>query len=460
MKLFKIILALFVAMIFFNSCQKEYSVEGGGLKPGVGNWEFVDSTHSYFGNMDSAYVVSTGATKELHLDGTSSDGSQIFRLVLYADSFKVGTYKASLFQSSFDYTATAKTIYQANELVGEFVVNITSLSSSLIVGTFSGTALDSANQLRNISQGKFKATFGGVVTTPTSTGVLGDSSGNCKPVVINGTYKQGVATTSANTVQVQVTVAVAGTYSISTNSVNGITFSKIGTFTNTGVQNVILTASGTPALSGNQTFTLNYGNSQCAFDVNFLAGVAPSGDYYPLTINSNWTYGEIGAPVTDSFTYKVENNTKIINGNTYSLLGIYDVPPAQALDSSYLRKSNGIYYSYTDYATYFSFDQPVFGEIIILKDNVPIGNSWVSPTVTGTIAGIPVQVHFNMTILAKSVSVVVGSFSFPDVIKVKMDSYVGNLQVGTAELWYAKNVGLIYMELGTSVFQAGRFEIF
>src|SRR5665647_2671524 len=357
MKLFKIILAIFVTSVLFSACKKEYSIENGGLKLIVGNWEFTDSARTYKGNMDSAFIVTTGATKELHLNGTSSDGSQNFNMVLYADSFNIGSYKASLFQSSFDYTTTAKTIYQANQLVGEFIVNITSISSSLITGTFSGSALDSTNTITNITLGKFKSTLGGQSSAPTSSGVLGDSSGNCKPVILNGVYTQGMVMTAANTVQVQVTVAVPGTYSIFTNSVNGITFSNTGTFANAGPQNVI-------------------------------------------------------------------------------------------------------HYSYLDYAAYFSFDQPVFGEIIILKDNVPQGATWVTPTVTGTIAGVSVQVHFNMTILAKGIPEVVGGFSFPDVIKVKMDSYVGALPIGTTELWYARNVGLIYMKQGTSVFQAGRFQIF
>src|SRR5665213_1492426 len=132
MKLFKIALALFTIALLFNGCAKEYSVETGGLKLPVGNWEFKNGTTSYAGNMDTAYIAPAGATKQLHLDGTSTDGTQNFHMVLYADSFPVGTYKASLFQSTFDYTATAKTIYEASQLIGEFTVNITSINSSLI----------------------------------------------------------------------------------------------------------------------------------------------------------------------------------------------------------------------------------------------------------------------------------------------------------------------------------------
>ena len=68
MKLIKIFLTLFFFSILLNSCQKEYSVENGGLKLAAGNWEFIDSAQSYFGNMDTAYIVTTGTTKELHLD--------------------------------------------------------------------------------------------------------------------------------------------------------------------------------------------------------------------------------------------------------------------------------------------------------------------------------------------------------------------------------------------------------
>jgi len=267
MKLFKITLALLVATLFFNACQKEYSVEKSQSK-GSGSWEFTDSANTYKGNMDSAYIISSGITKQLHLDGTSSDGSQHFFMVLYADSFQVGTYKASLFQCSFVYTTNAKTIYQASELIGEFIVDVSSISSSSIVGTFSGTAEDSTNALKNITLGKFTANFNTDSSATISSGVLGDSSGNCKPVVINGIYKQGVATTDSNTVQVQVTVAEAGSYTITTNNVDGIIFGNTGTFNSTGIQNVLLYAGGTPLAAGNQVYTLKYGNSQCAFTLS------------------------------------------------------------------------------------------------------------------------------------------------------------------------------------------------
>ncbi|MEP6947758.1 MAG: hypothetical protein ABI863_00725 [Ginsengibacter sp.] len=265
----KITFCLILTALLFNACNKEYSVEGGNLKIPTGTWEFTDSLKQFQGNMDTA-IVSTilgSTTKELQLLGTSLDGTQSFHMDLFADIFATGTYKASLFQSAFQYSLPAKTLYQADQLSGEFIVNITSYSDNFVSGTFSGASLDSASKTKNLSQGKFTSTIG--TKAVVSSGVFGDSSGNCKPVTLAGVYTQGVALTAANTVQVQVTVAVAGTYTITSNTVNGVSFSKTGTFTSAGVQAVLLNGSGTPTGSGPQNYTITYGNSQCGFVVNF-----------------------------------------------------------------------------------------------------------------------------------------------------------------------------------------------
>ena len=120
-------------MVLFNACAKEYSLEGGDLKVPTGTWEFKDSLKQFQGNMDTAYIsLSRLATKELQLIGTSADGSQTFHMHLFADTFKTGIYKASLFQSSFDYSIPAKTLYEADQLTGEFIVNITSLPKIIL----------------------------------------------------------------------------------------------------------------------------------------------------------------------------------------------------------------------------------------------------------------------------------------------------------------------------------------
>lgn len=464
MKLLKVILTLFVGMVLLNACKKEYSFEKNSQKP-TGNWEFKDSAHQYTGDMDTAYISGTGTSKELHLTGVSTDGGQVFSLILYADTFQTGSYKTSLSQISFDYSASGIMLYQASQLNGEFIVNITSINASQVTGSFSGMAKDSANNFKSLFDGKFKANFATLPVEPTSSGVLGDSSGNCKPVVLSGEYKQGITVTSANTVQVQVTVASAGTYNITTDPVNGITFSKTGTFSSTGVQSITLTASGTPAFSGEQAFTLHYGNSQCAFKVTFLPGVAPSNDYYPLKVDNgynDWYYGEtMSGMAMDSFMYKILPDTKVIAGNTYSVLGEYDVATMQFMDTAFfLRKNAGNYYSYIDLSKSLPFDQPTPAEIIILKDNVAKGSTWQSATVSGTAGGVPVSAYFKFTLLDKAVPATIGRFNFNDVIKVKMDAYVNSVMIRSTEMWYAKNVGLIYVNDGASIVEIGDFHIY
>ncbi len=553
MKLTKIAICFFLAAVLLNACRKEYSLEGGGLKIPSGTWEFKDSLTQYLGDMDSAYIVSGGSlnTNELNLVGHSKDGSQTFLLHLYADTFKVGTYKASFFQASFEYTSGGKSIYQAGQLIGEFIVNITSYTNNFISGSFTGRALDSVGNSKLLTQGKFVSTIGGGASNNgVSTGVLGDSSGNCKPVTIAGFYTKNIILTTANTVQAQVTVASPGSYSITTNTVNGITFSKTGTFTSTGVQNVVLSGSGTPTNSGDQSFTLSYGNSKCSFKINFglpadgtlgggggsctpftFAGIYQQGlvlnasntvqiqvnvtttgnynittnsvngltfssagnfsvtglqtvtltgngtplnagvqnfavtfgattcnfsitftpgviqDYFPLNLNSTWTYGLEGGTVSDSVSNTVINYSPVFGGKTYSTIASNSVPPAGlAIDSFYYRKPGGDYYQYINYKNYIPFDQSVQGEFIFLKDNVPNGTTWLTPSVNGTFTGNPVSGYIKMTILAKSVAVTIGSFNFPDVIKVKYEFFVNGISaaIETDERWFANTVGEIY----------------
>ncbi len=550
MKLIRISIYLILAAILLNACQKEYSNENGNLSIPSGTWQFKDSSKLFIGNMDSAKLSTSTVNnlQELHLIGTSADGFQTFDMQLYADTIQAGTYKASLYQSTFNYTQTAKTIYQADQLIGEFTVVITSFSSTLVTGTFSGTAIDSSGMLIQLTEGKFTSTIAGAPAIGASVGVLGDSSGNCKPVTLNGAYAQGVALTSANTVLAQVTVATAGTYTISTNTVNGVTFSGTGTFTSAGQQTVTLTGSGTPANSGNTSFTLSYGNSKCAFTVNFsspaagtlgggggsctpftlagvyqqgvllnasntvqiqinvttvgaynittntnngvtfsasgtfsatglqtvtltgsgtpasqgaqsftvtfggssctfnltfLAGVTPSGDYFPLSANSNWTYGLTGGTPSDSIHFAVLNYNPSFGGNLYNTIAVYNEPPTTPTDSLYYRKPGGDYYQYAIYSSIVPFDQQVSGEFIFLKDNVAIGTTWTSPDISGTIGGLPVTVSIKMTLLDKG-PVTINTFNFPDVIKVKYEYMVSGSVYETDQRWFAKNVGEVY----------------
>ena len=571
MKLLRIIFSVLFASVLLNACQKDYSVENGLKAITTGTWQFTNGSTKYSGNMDTVYQTTAGSTNELFLIGTTTNGSQSFEMHLFADSFKVGTYKASAFQSSFTYSSTGKTIYQASQLIGEFVVNITSINNNNITGTFSGSALDSTNNLVQLTAGSFKSTFANGIINPSSSGVLGDSSGNCKPVIISGTYALGIPTSPSNTVQVQVTVVVPGVYTISTNTVNGISFSGTGTFSSVGPQNVLLFASGTPTKSGSTIFTLQYGNSQCAFTLNilgnstgtlgstagsctsftftgtyqqgivfnigntvtiqvnvttpgaynissnlvngvsfsgsgiftntgvqnviltgtgtpqnpglqdfsitygtstcgfpiiFLPPVGASNDYFPLSLNSNWPYSLVGGTTSDSLSRAVINYSPTISAETYQTITQNTVPPSGVIDSFYYRKDGlGNYYEYVDFRKILGFDNSTGSEFIFLKDNIGSTGTWTTPNITGTIGGVPISGYVQMTILGKG-PVTINPYNFPDVIKVEYDYYItGNPTPAlTQQRWFAKNVGEIYFSSNfggvNTVYQVGNYQIF
>ncbi len=153
MKLFKLsIFALLTGMMLI-SCSKEYSSEH--MRASTGNWEFANSELNYNGYLDTIYQIKGIGINVLYILGKTEDGSQSFQLKLYGDSIVPGTYYASKYQASFNYSLPFKTIYSASGLTGEFIVNLDVLDSTKVQGTFSGTVIDSTSNLIQLTNGKF-----------------------------------------------------------------------------------------------------------------------------------------------------------------------------------------------------------------------------------------------------------------------------------------------------------------
>ena len=83
-----------------------------------------------------------------------------------------------------------------------------------------------------------------------------------------GTMIAGTAVSGVRQI-ITATVTTVGTYSITTTTANGVTFSATGTFAGTGAQNITLTATGTPTAGGSTTFTLNT-TPNCNFSWNTI----------------------------------------------------------------------------------------------------------------------------------------------------------------------------------------------
>jgi hypothetical protein len=128
------------------------------------------------------------------------------------------------------------------------------------------------------------------INTP-SMGTLKDSLGDCDSMSLNGTYTEGQALTSTNTVVVAVNVTVPGTYKIATDTVNGFSFIDSGFFAAAGTYLVTLEGSGTPILPIASDFTVTFGSSFCDFTVTVAPGT-PTGN--PNAADTAWMFDEGG----------------------------------------------------------------------------------------------------------------------------------------------------------------------
>jgi len=102
---------------------------------------------------------------------------------------------------------------------------------------------------------------------PPAVFTLSGAPNACAPVAVNGFYILAKPLDAANTVAIQVDVATPGSYTVSTNTANGISFAASGVFAASGLQNIVLRGSGAPLATGQSTFKPNYGTSTCSFNI-------------------------------------------------------------------------------------------------------------------------------------------------------------------------------------------------
>lgn len=150
---------------------------------------------------------------------------------------------------------------------------------------------------------------------------------NCAGISTSGTYAPGIAMTATNTMTVPVIVTYVGAYSITTNTVNGISFSGTGTFATLGAQNVVMTATGTPTSGGTFSYAITAnstnGATACNKSVTFVyrtMKVLGLGDgmYQPGTAGTGDASRAIlaaAANFSPTGTVQVQGIT-IINGGT------------------------------------------------------------------------------------------------------------------------------------------------
>lgn len=325
------------------------------------------------------------------------------------------------------------------ENAGDFNIVATNLSSTC---TFSLTVLPSS---------------GGIAAF-----TLAGAPGVCSGALQSGNYSAGISLTTANSITLNVDVTTLGTYSISTNNVNGYSFSKSGSFTSLGNQLVILTASGIPTLAGINNFTATAGISTCTFSVTVTTPPPLNLDYIPETSFSNWSYFIVGGASTDTFYIRV-------NPNTFMNYRIYeDLDNGTPIDTVLHRKNGGMYYQL--YNQDYGFDNKFNVEGLLLDSNLATNATWTISLGSNTVLGQPATGKISAQILQKGAAATIAGNSYTNIIKVRY-TYIYNdgtsdLSYAQEEIWYAKGKGIIHYEfrdllvMYSVIYEASRIQIF
>jgi hypothetical protein len=310
-----ILCSLLFSALFFTSCQKEYSTE---------STPSTTATFTYDGEPNNCVAaVIQGA----YLTGTPLDSTNT--AVIAVDVTKLGTY-----------SITTNTI-NGIKFSGSGI--FTAKGSQDIILTGSGTP---------VAQGPYgfkTATTGCTFTIdvisagPAAVFTYTATTGNCTGQIINGTYTSGINLGGTNTVDLKVNVTVAGSYTVTTNTANGVSFSGSGTLA-TGAQTIRLTGQGKPAAAGPFTFTP--ANNGCAFPITFAPPLPPAtftfagtpGNCTTPVISGTYTAGTALAAantitltvnVTVAGAYSVTTNS--VNGVTFSGSGAFAVTGVQTI---------------------------------------------------------------------------------------------------------------------------------
>jgi hypothetical protein len=435
MKYLNRLLLLSAISLGIFSCQKEYSVENNtGGSNVTAQWSFKEGNTEFKGPIDTAGVDSIGNYKVFSINGHSTDKKDLINLEFFGTDLKVGTYKTPY--CLFAYSRNGILTYQTNQTaVDSFTIVVTKLDSTGVIGTFSGKAWDSTKTYKTIVDGKFSAVFRTSTPPPASTdsgqvvlwskvGCGGGTSTTPINVSVNG--KAGQITQFGTE---PTTCDPAGRYFVKL---------PVGTYPWTA-------KCGTDSISGTVTVT----KGGCTkVQVDFTAPL--TGDYFPTTAKSNWTYQHVGSTSDDTLKVNSTGNTKAFSGKSYFIFS--NDYGSNGMDSSYYWKNAGVYSEYmpadpnTGVGT--GLEHP------FLKDAVSAGTSWSTnfsalvsiPLPGGGTKDTVVNAVIRDTLVQKLSTYTVGSLApFKDVLEVHTGYYIvgSPLLIYYNKQWFARGVGLI-----------------
>lgn len=223
--------------------------------------------------------------------------------------------------------SVATTTVNGMSFSGSGVFQATGLQTIILTGI--GKPLVSQTDSIPFTAGSTNCKFG--VTASTGTGfanaIFTAAATMCDSATVQGIYRIGIPLNPANKIGIKVNVSTPGDYSITTSTENGMTFFCVGSFTTTGVQNVMLTGNGMPNTNGINKIPIAIKNLSCSLSVR----VDTSNVSVPIPLNT-WVFADgtkiYGGPITvstiagDIITGKslqIIGNTLSTNDTTFQL---------------------------------------------------------------------------------------------------------------------------------------------
>nr|WP_314498767.1 hypothetical protein [uncultured Chryseobacterium sp.] len=212
-----------------------------------------------------------------------------------------GTYVEGRELTASNYLSIPVTVTKAGEYT--FLATTTNGYSFFVTGTFLNTG---SYTIQAVAQGtpsvvqtdnlEINANGLDVICTPTKTVTVLSAAGtytmSCSRATVNGVYKVGTALTANNTITLPMNVTTLGSYTITTNTVDGISFSASGTFTAAGVQNITLHGTGTPSSTSTKVLTItsdSQGAVSTTCNVNIIVAV-PVKKIVHVSYNSDYGF--------------------------------------------------------------------------------------------------------------------------------------------------------------------------
>ena len=172
-----------------------------------------------------------------------------------------------------------------------------------------------------------------------------DVLGNCMPVTVGGTFHGNKELADSNFIVVQVNVKTTGTFSISTDTVNGYSFKAAGKFDHTGSTSVKMQGKGKPIKPGGDQFTVRFNNSTCFATVKIdegekaafsfsgapdrCRGAVVLGEYKKDNQLGSSNIAKIEVSVNTPGYYSISSN--LLNGYQFSGSGYFANPGVQTI---------------------------------------------------------------------------------------------------------------------------------